>query len=789
MFAKVAINIPTDTLFSYRIPVHLEAFAQVGTRVWVPFGFRRCAGFIVGINETIALAEERIKDISDFIDATPLINATDIAFYNWLAEYYIYPLGKLLFELLPATAKHSEKFSFNTTIPTNFSLCGEQREIVELISSKGKSVSLDVIKKIFPHKNIVTILHELESNGIVKKYSPAPPTVMPMEGDTLQLIAPLSPQCIRGRQDRAVLALLTERKEISIGELKNSFPNIVRIAKRLEAKGTVAITKEQHPIKVKAERKHQLNEQQEEAYAELIQGIKSQKFTTYLLHGITGSGKTEVYLRVIEQVLAENGSALYLVPEIALTPQLEAEIRHRFSVPIAVIHSSISSKKRLEQWERISRGEIRLVIGARSAIFAPLRGLKVIVVDEEHDGSYKQEDRMRYNARDAAIVRAKMNSAVAILGSATPSLQSFYNAGEAKYRYLALTNRVENRPLPAVEIVDLRAEGSEIPLISPKLRMAIEQTMAKGKQAILFLNRRGFNSTTLCPSCGEAVKCPACDMNLTLHRHDNHLECHLCGFSRLPLASCPHCGFANLITYGAGTEKLSAEVAKLFPQARVQRMDSDTMKGAGVLQTLLTDFSKGKLDIMIGTQMVAKGHDFPNVTLVGIILADIGMGLPDFRAMERSFQFLMQVAGRSGRGVDQGKVIIQTLKPKHHTILQALEHNYNGFYQREIADRKQHGFPPFERLISVSFYSNSQEKGGTAMQNLKAELDLCPSRGVELIGPTPAPIFKVKGSYHWRLLIKGKNSNILNSYARMALQIANRHKIKATPDVDPMSFF
>ncbi|MEK7827886.1 MAG: primosomal protein N', partial [Thermodesulfobacteriota bacterium] len=461
-----------------------------------------------------------------------------------------------------------------------------------------------------------------------------------------------------------------------------------------------------------------LNGAQAEALDEIRARLASGRFSPSLLHGVTGSGKTEVYLRAVDEVLRSGGGAIYLVPEIALTAQLLSRVQSRFPErEIAVIHSGIARSARYDQWKRIRSGGINLVVGARSALFAPVRNLRLIVVDEEHDPSYKQDDRLRYNARDLALVRGKAAGALVILGSATPGIQTFFRAKGGAYRLLRLPFRVDDRPLPVVEVVDMKTESDEhgrTPLLSRPLIAALGETLARRKQTLLFLNRRGFHTFLFCPDCGHVFTCPSCDLSLTHHAAMGVLKCHHCDFTSKPPTICPACRGNHVRSQGAGTERVEEEVRKFFPEARIARMDSDTTSRKGETERILRGLDRREIDILVGTQMITKGHDFPEITLVGVLAADASMNIPDFRAAERTFQLLTQVSGRGGRGDQPGRVVIQTFNPNHYAIRRAQEHDYVGFYEDELPLRRELGYPPFSRLIGLHFSSLKKEEGKKA---------------------------------------------------------------------------
>lgn len=540
-----------------------------------------------------------------------------------------------------------------------------------------------------------------------------------------------------------------------------------------------------------------LNGKQREAAAAIGYGIESGVFSTFLLHGVTGSGKTEVYLRVIESALRKEYGIIYLVPEIALTPQLIGRIRERFpGEPFAVLHSGLTPASRHRQWRLIQDGRIGMVLGARSAVFAPVKNLRLIIVDEEHDSSYKQDERLKYNARDLAVIKGSIFGAQVVLGSATPDVQTYHNSKTNKYRYLSLPKRVLNRPLPEVEIVDLRRFKNDT-LISPPLKEALEKNLSDGNQSILFLNRRGFNTLVICFSCGGVFRCRNCSVALTYHlqkegRGPGALKCHHCDYSRGIVDLCPECRAGEIGKLGFGTERLEEELRSLFPLAKIGRMDSDTMIKREDYGKILADFQDLRIDILVGTQMIAKGHDFPRVTLIGVVLADASLNLPDFRAGERTFQLLTQVAGRGGRGDIPGRVIIQTFNPASYPILRAQDHDYEAFFKEETAARRALGYPPFGRLINLHLSGPSAEEGAKKVRELgRLAREICrEDQGKVLVfGPAEAPLRKIRGRYRWQLLLKGQEIKILHELAREIRARADALRLEVKIDVDPINFF
>ncbi|HEX7840068.1 MAG TPA: primosomal protein N', partial [Kofleriaceae bacterium] len=516
-------------------------------------------------------------------------------------------------------------------------------------------------------------------------------------------------------------------------------------------------------------------------------------FTPFLLHGVTGSGKTEVYLRVIATALEAGRTALVLVPEISLTPQLAARFRARFGDLVAILHSGLSETARLGEWSRLRRGDARIAVGARSAVFAPLDGLGVIVVDEEHDGSFKQDEGVRYHARDVALVRAQRAGAVCVLGSATPSLESAAHAERGTYRKLTLTQRPTARPMPDVEIIDLRTympDGDA--MLSAPLRAAIGQTLAAGDQTILFLNRRGFATFVLCRACGHAFRCPHCSVSLTYHRHSDRLACHYCGFAQRVPEACPGCGATGTIERkGLGTEKVADAVAAAFPAARVARLDRDVATGAKI-EAVLARVARREVDVLVGTQMVTKGHDFPGVTLVGVLCADTGLNLPDFRASERTFQLLAQVAGRAGRGDKPGRVMIQTYRPRAPAVVAAAAHDYASFFAAESAARAELGYPPHGRLIAVRIDgADAHEVAGAAkrLAELATAAASRPDVGgqVEVRGPVPAPLERLRNRTRWQVWLRSADRHALRRVARSLIAADLPGAVRVGLDVDPIS--
>jgi primosomal protein N' (replication factor Y) len=532
-----------------------------------------------------------------------------------------------------------------------------------------------------------------------------------------------------------------------------------------------------------------LTDEQARAVETICAAEKQGAFKAFLLFGVTGSGKTEVYLRVIAETLAAGKTALVLVPEISLTPQLAARFRQRFGDQVAILHSGLGEQARLSEWSRLRRGEAKIAVGARSAVFAPLDRLGVIVVDEEHDGSFKQDEGVKYHARDVALVRAQRAGAVCVLGSGTPSLESNAQAERGAYGKLVLTQRPKARPMPAVEIIDLRMwQPDGDAMLSAPLRAAIGETLAAGDQIILFLNRRGFATFVLCVACGHAFRCPNCSVSLTYHRSLDRMTCHYCNRAERVPEACPSCGVAAIERKGLGTERIAAAVAEAFPQARVARLDRDVASGARV-EAVLSRVARREVDILVGTQMVTKGHDFPGVTLVGVLCADIGLNLPDFRASERTFQLLAQVAGRAGRGDRPGRVLVQTYRPAAPAVTAAAAHDYEKFYAAEVEERREHNYPPHGRLMVVRIDGPDEHQvadvAGRVAQLCERARDHIGAESLDIRGPTAAPLSRLRGRSRWQVWLRGPDRTALRRVARQAMTVEHDSKVRVTLDVDP----
>ncbi len=597
---------------------------------------------------------------------------------------------------------------------------------------------------------------------------------------------------VRGPRQMELLLHLLDRQKVAIADLKRFSPGTIkalcmaRISEIVEEEAE----EERPDADLASDTPPGLMSEQVTAVQEVSAAVHEGAFSVFLLHGVTGSGKTEVYLRAIASLAGTGKGAIVLVPEIALTPLLLGRFRKRFGGRVAVLHSALTERERADEHERIRSGQVAVAIGARSAVFAPFPRLGLIVVDEEQENSYKQEEGLRYHARDVAVMRAKFASAVCVLGSATPSLESFSNARSGKYRYLRIANRVDHRPLPEVEVIDTKALP-KASIYSTRLVDGMRKRLERKEQSLLLLNRRGFSSVLICGDCGGTMQCPSCSVSLSFHKSERMLKCHYCDFQAQPPATCPSCGGAAMKPLGTGTQRIEEEVASLFPEARIARMDSDSVRGRDAYDKLLGRVDRGEIDILLGTQMIAKGHDFPSVTLVGAVDADVGLNLPDFRSAEKTFQLITQAAGRAGRGDAAGEVVIQTMNPGHYAFRHSASHDYDGFYEEEIRYRRELGYPPFRRMIKIELKGAREkivlESAAAAKNRIR---HLLRDKGTTLLGPAPSPIAKVRGKYRYQLLLLSAKREVLRMLAVEARKVVEEkfgRQVQAIVDVDPVN--
>jgi primosomal protein N' (replication factor Y) len=801
-FAEIAVGLPVHKTFYYRVPEGMRDALQVGMRVLVPFKGRKVTGFSIDFLDQLPKdLEKKLRDVERLLDEAPLIDPQMLRFYRWVSDYYLYPLGEVIKTGLPPGLHLKSEFDLSLTPKGRNRLNRGELEsshdkIFREIDRCGRS-SLKKILKMFPEEVTRSLIFSwgkkdllhIEAGMEGKEVKPKFERIIQYQGE--ELTRALS------KKQRELLNWMEEKREIPYTEVSKRFKSPSALIRSLQDKGLLSVFLREVcrglslRTELKAYPKPQLTTGQEAALTEILKAVHSKRFSPFLIHGVTGSGKTEIYLRAIEETLAQGREAVVLVPEISLTPQLLSRFKDRFGDHLAMLHSGLGRGERYDQWRRVWKGEAKIALGARSAIFAPFRKSGIIIVDEEHDPSYKQEEKLKYHARDMAVVRAKDVEATLLLGSATPSLESFYNAERGKFRLLTLPERVENKPLPKVEVVDMKNEKS---LLSEKLKAALQKNMEEKRQSLLFLNRRGFANFILCPECGFTFKCPNCSVTLTYHLKDRSLRCHYCDYRIKAPGDCPKCEGHQLRGMGTGTERLELEIKDLFPGREVGRMDRDTTSRKGSHQKILKGLESGETDVLVGTQMIVKGHDFPNITFVGVISADTSLHFPDFRSSERTFQLLTQVAGRAGRGEFPGEVVIQTYNPDHNSILMAKDHNFEGFYRGEIEFRRDLEYPPFSRMINFRLTGNNEKRTEWVAEEMKrigqSLLKRNYRKGIELLGPAAAPFARMKGKFRLQMLAKGGNSRLLHQFAgelmsRLEERIKGRG-VNLDVDVDPV---
>ncbi|HEX3100731.1 MAG TPA: primosomal protein N' [Pyrinomonadaceae bacterium] len=715
-YVEAVLPVPLRRSFTYRIPEEMRGSIKHGARLKVPFGKRSLTGYAVELHaelpSDIEFDESKIKNIIEVSDDEPLITPEILKLTQWTADYYASFWGEMLKASLPAGI-NSEKVR------------PKRRKAVRLLQAEpGAKPLTDQQQKIV---DLVTV------NGGEMLFT-----------DVIEQ-ADVGASPINTLVKRGMLEVYVE--DVMRDPLaKADFPALDDFT---------------------------LTDEQQAALDQITTAVEGDEFKAFLLHGVTGSGKTEVYIRAMRFALDAGRSAMMLVPEIALTPVFSRRLRAVFGSDVAILHSNLSPGERYDEWRRIRRGDARIAIGTRSAVFAPLENIGLLIVDEEHDPSYRQHESPFYNARDVGVMRASLAGAVVVLGSATPAMESFYNAQNGKYTYLHLPDRIGGRGLAEAKLIDMREvfkrAGKDVAL-SPELLEAIAETHARGEQSIILLNRRGFSQFVLCRTCGETLKCKNCDITLTFHRRDNKLVCHYCNYRENSPRVCPHCESEFLYFVGEGTENIADQLTKKFPALRIERVDRDTMAHKGEMEDVLLKFAGGGIDMLVGTQMIAKGHDFPNVTLVGVISVDIGLGLPDLRSAERTFQLITQVAGRSGRGKKAGRVLIQTYYPEHYALRFAKEQDYEGFYNEEIKFRKRLGYPPFFVLASIMIKHREHAQAMRTANILRRALDAANTeRHCRILGPAPASIARLKNEFRVQIILKGSTRRVLRETLQIAL--------------------
>jgi primosomal protein N' (replication factor Y) len=738
-FAEVAVPLHVYQTFTYRLSPEQSTDAEVGSRLLVPLGRNLVTSYIVSLLDELpaSLSGLDIKDAQDLVDTQPVCNPEILQLARWVSDYYACPLGEVIKAALPPGMSPKSRSSSKFVKP-------KLRRFVRLLSSTTEQKLTEAQQR---------VLSTLAAHG-------------PTSLQALIKTANVSASTIASLEKKALLEL---------------YDDAIRRDPLAETFGVT-------------DAEHTLTAAQSAVLTQIEQQMNSGDYSAFLLHGVTGSGKTEIYMRAMSKALSLGESAMMLVPEIALTPVFSRRLRARFGDQVAIFHSSLQKGERFDEWTRVRNGDARVVIGTRSAVFAPVKNLGLIVVDEEHESSYRQQESPYYNARDVAIVRAQKESATVVLGSATPSLESFHNAHKGKYHFVSLPERIGARPMAEAKIIDMRnvfARHAKPRVFSDELLDGIRETRERGEQSIILLNRRGYSSFILCRSCGETIQCPNCDVTLTYHRSERVIVCHYCNHRAAVPRVCPSCGKKYIYYVGEGTEQLEEMLRLLFPALRVARIDRDTTACRKVFEQSLADFSAGRIDTLVGTQMLAKGHDFPNVTLVGVVSVDAGLALPDFRSAERTFQLITQVAGRAGRGDRPGRVLIQTYHPYHYALRHACAQDYQGFYEEELRYRQNHSYPPFVALASLLVHGVDLGKVRNDSLELRKQLDLVnQDRKCRVLGPAPAPLSRLKGEHRFQLLIKSRSRKDLREIADAALRAVAESGVNLRSinlEIDPVS--
>ncbi|MFQ5535825.1 MAG: primosomal protein N' [Gemmatimonadota bacterium] len=812
---EVALPLPLHRTFTYRVAGEVPA---PGTRVLVPFRREERIGWVAGPGEEGPIPG--LKPVLDVLEDEPSATPEILDLCRWMASYYTAPLGIALRAALPAVLSDvSRDYVALTGVPAG-ELRPRERRVVEALARREDPQRVRTLRRTLEMGSIWPEIRSLKARGVIHHETVPPPVPAVRTRRMVRITAHLEDLAgrdalfRRARRQRELYELLESwGGSAELGRLTGEAGFSRSVVTGLEEKGLVEVADQEvmrDPFAgapTETDTAHRLTGAQEAALHALVGALDEEAPAPFLLQGVTGSGKTLVYVNLLEEALSRGRTAIVLVPEISLTPQTVSRFRARFGDEVAVLHSGLSDGERYDAWRQLRRGRKRIAVGARSALFAPLENLGVIVVDEEHDGSYKQSEAPRYHARDLAVVRARAAGAVCVLGSATPSLESWHNAVSGKFRRLLLPERVGGASMPRVEVVDLRASpGPGSPqggsargrggrVFSDRLVEAVDLRLARGEQVILLLNRRGYSSFVQCRECGEVEQCRNCSVSMTYHRRTGTILCHHCRFEAPAPARCPRCGSADLSFRGLGTEQVERVASETFPSARIARMDVDTTSGKWAHQKILDRVRDGEIDILLGTQMIAKGLDFPRVTLVGVVNADVGMHLPDFRASERTFQLLSQVAGRAGRGRLGGEVLIQTSLPDHYAVRAAVAHDFEAFAARELEERRRPVYPPHVRLINVVMSSPDREAaaaaaeagaawirrllarrrrgapvgpGGTEGPGAAGAAGASGGRGgeVEVVGPAPAPIERLHGRWRWHFLLRSPSPGALGRAVR-----------------------
>ena len=794
MFIEVALPVPIFGAFIYSVPESLSQDIKIGIPVFVPFGKRNLTGYITGFSKS---APKGVKSIEEIVSPKPLFTPELLKVLFWLSNYYLTPIGLIIKAYIPPQQAIKENIIVHSKEGSIEGIKENTQAFAIYQEIKAKALSRNYLRRKF--KDSLAAYNLLLKNGLIyetkEKEYPAKGILKegfrltkPLKKEVLEKLERTAP-----KQAKICQFLSLTEEEVQKSDIYAKFGNVYSSIKALKEREIVesfAVPFSQDiPFLPKSQsKKPRLTNNQQEAVKKIIDATLKGRYETFLIFGITGSGKTEVYLRVTEEALKKGKAAIVLVSEISLTAQIVETFKARFGDTVVIYHSRLTDRERVEVWEGIREGKYRVVIGARFAIFAPVKNLGVIIVDEEHESTYKQKGKEpTYSARDTAVLRARLEQAVCILGSATPSIESFYNAKKGKYTLISLPERIDERKLPPVEIVDMKKEKDF--LLSETLLGKIEQRIGKNEQIILLINRRGFSHFLLCRDCGFSPRCPFCDLTLTYHKKERVLKCHYCGYEEDLPRTCPKCGGSRFFYAGMGTERVEQYLEKKFNELRVLRMDLDTMKKKWAHIESFFRFRKGEADVLLGTQMIAKGFDLPKVTLVGVISADTVLNFPDFRAEERTFQLLTQVAGRTGRGILGGEVVIQTYSPEHYAIKDAQFQNYEQFYKQEIVIRKELNYPPFSRLtrivLSSSDFRKVKHTSGELAEKILQAIKIHSAR-IELLGPVPCPLPKLKGKHRFHLLLKSRKPFLIQ---KILLPLKKGYRVTGVSiqyDIDPV---
>jgi primosomal protein N' (replication factor Y) len=818
-FCDVALPVPLDMAFTYRVPAEAAPGIVIGGRVLVPFRQQRMSGIVTELHDRKPSVEA--KKIISVLDVTPVLDTQLLRLGRWIADYYLAPIGEVFRTMLPLSAEFKRIAAYRITEEGHNALhlagmsgsSGRSRRTPEEQDTEFRVLDFLAVRASEEGEALVReqtlrsstrVSRAILSGMVRKKWITREDLSAPQDAArTVQLAALKSIDGKFGEgkfndnQRKIIDTLAAAGGRLPVDVLRglevprSTLGTLVR-------RGAIVLVEEPAEFTVSRSKPRAspfdfaFNSAQKAALACLRESVATHKFSGMLLHGVTGSGKTAVYLAGMRSVLEAGRSAILLVPEIGLTPAVAADLHQIFGDGVAILHSALTDRERAEQWHRIKRGDARMVVGTRSAVFAPVSDLALIIVDEEQDSSYKQEETPRYHARDVAVMRAKMANAVVVLGSATPSLESYFNAKKNKYALVELPDRVEQRPLPEVEIVDMRQEFQETgheQVISRKLAAEIKDRLERKEQVMVLLNRRGYSPVVLCRTCGKKLECANCAIALTHHKREHKMVCHYCGYTAPVPKACVHCGSEYIYFLGTGSEKLEEFLHGMFPQTRIARLDRDTVRGHEDFERTLNALNEGELDLLVGTQMIAKGHDIHGVTLVGVVGADAALGMPDFRAAERTFQLLTQVAGRAGRGQSPGKVILQTYFQDHYAVQYAARHDFAGFYEKELRFRSWMHYPPYSAIANVLVRSDKLDEALRWSGIIGNWFDKTRHEGVRVLGPAAAPIVRLKREYRYHFVLKSPSRQKLNATLRAMLAYATQQKIPRTQvivDVDAL---